>query len=94
MVHLSLVKWVGLLPRVSISIDVSILWFGTLGGIVSSLPTLETSNVTQVLLGGHCWVREVLIAACSIPISIPRAVVVMLNSSIMVMASMVMGKSS
>ena len=44
MVHLSLVERVGLLSRASIAI--SILEFRALIGIVSSLPALETSNVT------------------------------------------------
>ena len=43
-VHMSFVERVGLLPRTSIAI--SILCFKTLGGIVSILPALETSNVT------------------------------------------------
>ena len=92
MVHLSFVEWIGLLPSAPIAI--SILRFRALRGIVSSLPALETSNVTQVLLGVCCWVRAVLIAAFSIPISIPRATVVMRTSSIVFMASMVMGISS
>ena len=75
MVQLSPVERVGLLPRASFAI--SILCFRALGGIVSSLPALETSNVTRVLLGGRCWVRVVLIAACYIPVSILEATVVM-----------------
>ena len=92
MVHLSLVERVGLLPRASIAI--TILYFRTLIGIVSSLPALETSNVTLVLLGGCGWVRAVLVAACFIPISILGATVVMRTTYIVGMASMVMNKSS
>ena len=42
-VHLSFVKWIGLLP--SAPITISILCFRALCGIVSSLPALEASNV-------------------------------------------------
>src|SRR3989337_3088557 len=91
-VHLSPVERVWLFPRASIAI--SILRFRTLIGIVSSLPALETSNVTLILLDGCGWVRAVLIAACSIPVSILGATVVMRNSSIVSMASMVMCISS
>ena len=90
--HLSPLERVGLLPRASIAI--SILWFGTLIGIVSSLPALETSNVTLILLRGCGWVRAVLVAACSIPISILGAIVIMQTSSIVGVASMVMGNPS
>ena len=68
MVHLTFGERVGLLGRTPIAI--SILCFRTLIGIVSSLPALETCNVTLVLLGGCGWVRAVLATACSIPISI------------------------
>ena len=91
MVHLTSGEGIGLLPRTSIAI--SILCFGTLGGVVAGLPALETSNVTLVLLGGCGWVRAVLIAACSIPVPILGATVVMQTPSIVGMASMVMGIS-
>ena len=89
---MSPVERVGLLPSASIAI--SVLQFRTIIGIVPSLPTLETGNVTLILLGGCGSVRAVLIAACSIPISILGAIVVMGTSSIVSMASMVMGISS
>ena len=92
MVHLSPVERVGLLPRASIAI--TILCFRTLIGIVSSLPALVTGDMTQILLSGCCWVGTVLVAACSIPISILGATVVMRTPSIVRVASMVMGISS
>ena len=61
MVHLSFVKWIGLLPRAPITI--SVLRFRALGGIVSSLPALETGDMTQILLS---WSRTVLVAIASI----------------------------
>ena len=61
MVHLSSVERVGLLPSASISI--AVLQFRTIIRVVPSLPALETSNVTLILLGGCGWVRAVLIAA-------------------------------
>ena len=75
MVHLSLVERAGLLPRASIAI--TILCFRALIGIVSSLPALVTGDMNQILLSGCCWVGTVLIATCSIPISILGATMVM-----------------
>ena len=92
MVHLTSGEGIGLLPRASIA--VAILQLRTIVGIVPSLPALETGNVTLILLGGCGWVRAVLIAACSIPVSILGAIVVMGTSSIVSVASMVMGISS
>ena len=92
MVHLSSVERVWLLPSASIAI--AVLQFRTIVGVVSSLPALETSNVTLILLVGCGWVRAVLIAACSIPIPIPWDSMTMVTSSIMGVASMVMNKSS
>ena len=57
---------------------------------MSSLPALETSNVTQVLLGGCRGVGTALTAVTSIPISILRPTVVVSTSSRMRMSSMVM----
>ena len=91
MVHFSPVERVGLLPSASIAITV--LQFRTIVGVVPSLPALETSNVTLILLGGCGWVRAVLIAACSIPIPIPWAIMIMGTSSIVGVASMVVDKS-
>ena len=91
-VHLSPVERVGLLPSASIAI--SVLQFRTIIGIVPSLPALETGNVTLILLGGCGWIRAVLIAACSIPIPILWAIMIMRTSSIVSVASMDMGKSS
>ena len=67
-VHPTSGEGVGLLS--SAPITVSILRFRALRGIVSSLPTLETSNVTQILLGGCHGVGMVLTIAASIPIAI------------------------
>ena len=75
MVHLSFVERVRLLPRASIAI--SILCFRKLIDIVSSLPALETSNVTQILLGGCRGVGTALTVASSIPFTILRATMVM-----------------
>ena len=91
-VHLSPVERVGLLPSASIAI--SVLQLRTIIGVVPSLPALETSNVTLILLGGCGWVRAVLIAACSIPVSILGATVVVRTPSIVGVTSMVMDKSS
>ena len=88
MVHLSPIERVGLLPSASIAI--AVLQFRTIIGVVPSLPALETSNVTLILLGKRCWVGTVLVVACSIPIPILRATMVMRTSSIGIMASMVM----
>ena len=74
MIHLPSGERIGLLSRASISI--SILYLKTIIGVVSSLPALETSNVTQILLGGCCWVGTALTVAPSIPISILRATLV------------------
>ena len=71
---MSPIERVGLLPSASIAI--SILQFQTIIGVVPSLPALETGNVTLILLGGCGWVRAVLIAACSVPVSILGAIVV------------------
>ena len=68
MVHLTSSEGIGLLS--SASITISVLQFRTVIGVVPSLPALQTSNVTLVLLGGCGWVRAVLVATCSIPISI------------------------
>ena len=74
MVHLTFGEGVGILPSASIAI--TILCFRALSGVVSSLPALETSNVTQILLGGCSGVGTVLTVVSSIPISILRATVV------------------
>ena len=74
MVHLTFGEGVGLLCRTSIAI--SILCFRTFSGVMSGLPALETSNVTQILLGGRRGVGTVLTIASSIPITILRASVV------------------
>ena len=92
MVHLSPVERVRLLPRASIAI--SILGFRTFIGIMSGLLTLITSNLAQVSLRGCGLIGAVLIVARSIPIPIPWASMVMVTSSIMGVASMVMNKSS
>ena len=91
-VHLSPVERVGLLS--SASITVAVLQFRTIVGVVPSLPTLETSNVTLILLVGCGWVRAVLIATCSVPIPITWAIMIMRTSSIVGVASMVLDKSS
>ena len=75
MVHLTSGEGVGLLSRTSVAI--SILCFRTFSGVMSGLPALETSNVTQILLGGCRGVGTVLTVASSIPIAILRATVVM-----------------
>ena len=75
MVHLSPVERVGLLPRASISI--ATLQLRTIISVVPSLPALVTGDMTQILFSGCCWVGTVLVAACSIPISILGATVVM-----------------
>ena len=92
MVHLPFVEWIGLLS--SAPIAVSILCFRALRGIVSTLPALEASNVTLVSLGGCGWIGAVLIVACSVPSPILRTIVVVRTSSVVVMTSMVMNKSS
>lgn len=74
MVHLTSGEGVGLLSRTSNT--VSILGFRTFTGIVFDLPSLETTNVTQILLGGCRGVGTVLTVASSIPIAILRATVV------------------
>ena len=74
MVHLTSGERVGLLSRTSIAI--SILYFRAFSGVVYGLPALETSNVTQILLGGCRGVGTVLAVASSIPITIFRATVV------------------
>ena len=74
MVHLTSGEEVGLLSRTSVAI--SILCFRTFSGVVSGLPALETSNVTQILLGGCRGVGTVLTIASSIPIAILRATMV------------------
>ena len=74
-VHLTYSEAIGLLSRVSISI--AILQLKTIIRIVSSLPALVTSDMTQILLSGCCWVGTVLVVASSIPISILGAIVVM-----------------
>ena len=84
---MSPVERIGLLPSASIAI--AVLQFRTIVGVVPSLPALETGNVTLILLGGCGWVRAVLIAACSIPVSILGAIVVMGSSSIVSVSSMV-----
>ena len=43
---------------------------------MSSLPALETSNVTQILLGGCSGVGTALTVVSSTPITILRATVV------------------
>ena len=75
MVHLTSGERVGLLSRASIV--VIILCLRTIIGVVSSLPALETSNVTQILLGGCRGVGTALATVSSIPISILRATVLM-----------------
>ncbi len=92
MIHLSPGERAGLLSRASIAI--TILCLRAVISVVSGLPALETSNLTQILLGERCSVRAVLIAACSIPVSILGATVIMRISYIVGMASMVMGISS
>ena len=74
MVHLTSGERVGLLSRTSGAI--SIHCFRTFSGVVSRLPALETSNVTQILLGGCRGVGTTLTVASSIPITILRATVV------------------
>ena len=73
-VHLTSSEGVGLLSRTSIAI--SILCFRTFNGVVSGLLALETTNVTQILLGGCRGVGTILIVASSIPIAFLRATVV------------------
>ena len=97
MVHLSSSEGVGLLYSTSIAI--SILGFRTFSAVMSGLPALETSNVTQILLGGCRRVGTVLTIASSIPIAILGATMVVRTCSVvrvssMVMASMVVGMSS
>ena len=75
MVHLTSGEGIGLLPRASIPI--AILQLRTIVGVMPSLPALVTGDMTQILLSGCCWVGTVLVAACSIPISILGATVVM-----------------
>ena len=73
-IHLTFGEGVGLLGRTSIAI--SILCLRTFSGVVSGLPALETSNVTQILLCGCPGVGTALTVASSIPITILRATVV------------------
>ena len=61
---------------------------------MSGLLALVASNVAQILLSGRCWVGMVLSVASSITIPIPGATMVVRTPSIMVVASMVMLKSS
>ena len=81
MVHLSPIKRVRLLPRASIAI--SILAFGTFIGIMSSLGTLETRDLTQISLGWGRWGGTVLAVASSIPITILVAIMVVRATSSM-----------
>ena len=74
MIHLPSGERVGFLSRASIAI--AILYLRTIIGIVSSLPTLETGNVTQTLLGGGCWVGTALTVVSSTPITILCATMV------------------
>ena len=63
-VHLTSSERVGLLSRTSVAI--SILCFRTFNGVVSGISTLETSNVTHILLGGCRGVGRVLTVASSV----------------------------
>ena len=88
MVHLSFVEWIGLLS--SAPITISILRFRALRGIVSSLPALEASDVTQIFLHWCRRVEMLLVAIPSIAISMLVTMVVVSISSMLNVASMVM----
>ena len=74
MVHLSFVERVGLLPGASI--DVPILSFRAVHGIMSILPALVIGDMAEILLGGCGRGRAALVTTCSIPISILRAIMI------------------
>ena len=86
MVHLSFVKWIGLLPRASISI--SILSFRTFISIMSSLLALVASDLAQISLSWGRWVGTVLSVASSIPITILGSTMVVRTSCSMGMLKM------